>query len=77
MNLNRAGVLVGLVGDGLDKTLVFRYRSCQARVLDFKREFCLAAQKYYSLSRVEEIAGSERIMALSAAIICAGLLSSM
>jgi hypothetical protein len=52
---------------------LFRYKSCQARVLDFKREFVLAAQKYYILSNTLEIAETERVEALSAAIICAGM----
>jgi COP9 signalosome complex subunit 4 len=83
--LNRAGVLVGSC-EGLGQELIFRYegveligryKSCQARVLDFKREFVLAAQKYYSLSNIMEIAEEERVQALSAAIICAGTIDTL
>ena len=41
------------------------------RILDFKRQFYQASQKYLALSYAEAIAESEKLDALTAAVICA------
>jgi len=52
------------------------YKVCQGRVLDYKRKFIEAAQKYNELSYKTAIHDSERMTALRSATICAILASA-
>jgi len=52
------------------------YKVCQGRVLDYKRKFIEAAQKYNELSYKTAIHESERMTALRSATICAILASA-
>jgi len=49
---------------------------CYARVLDFRRKFIEAAQRYNELSYKSIIAESERMTALKNALICTILASA-
>ncbi|KAJ3345227.1 COP9 signalosome complex subunit 4 [Entophlyctis luteolus] len=51
--------------------LTLQFRAAQARLLDFKRMFLLAAHKYLSLSYVTAMAESERLICLIQAVCCA------
>jgi len=52
-----------------DTMLHLRFKSCFARILDFKRNFLQAANKYYELSQI--VNESERLEALKLAVTCA------
>lgn len=54
-----------------ESTLLFQL--CQARILDAKRQFLNACQRYHQLSFSQQIADTERMQCLSAAITCAVL----
>jgi len=53
-----------------------RDQVCYARVLDFRRKFIEAAQRYNELSYKSIIAESERMTALKNALICTILASA-
>jgi len=52
------------------------YQVCYARVLDFRRKFIEAAQRYNELSYKSMIAEVERMTALKNALICTILASA-
>lgn len=68
--LNRATYLI-YKSTNPESTLLFQL--CQARVLDAKRQFLNACQRYHQLSFSLLIAEMERMQCLSAAITCAVL----
>ncbi|KAF0308436.1 COP9 signalosome complex subunit 4 [Amphibalanus amphitrite] len=69
----RAGVLVGA---SKDHELLVHHKVCHARVLDYRRKFLEAAQRYIDLSYIPEVESGERLRALSNAIICTILASA-
>jgi COP9 signalosome complex subunit 4 len=66
--LNRAQML-----EIQDRRLQLELTACQARSMDFKRQFISSAHKYLELSYVSEMDESERIQALTCACVCAVL----
>lgn len=48
-----------------------RYKNYQAKILDSKRKFVLAAWEYYGLSNYEDLDFENQIVVLRAAIQCA------
>ena len=68
--LNRATHLIHK-STNQESTLLFQL--CQARILDAKRQFLNACQRYHQLSFTPLIADTERLHCLSAAITCAVL----
>ena len=54
----------------------FIFQVCYARVLDYRRKFLEAAQRYNELSYNTLIADSERMNALKHALICTILASA-
>jgi len=64
--INRAAELVHQCKDQM---LVLRYKSCFARIMDFKRQFMKAALRYYDLSQI--VPEGSRLEALQYAIVCA------
>ncbi|XP_043205549.1 COP9 signalosome complex subunit 4-like isoform X2 [Amphibalanus amphitrite] len=71
--ITRAGVLVGA---SKDHELLVHHKVCHARVLDYRRKFLEAAQRYIDLSYIPEVESGERLRALSNAIICTILASA-
>ncbi|KAJ3062233.1 hypothetical protein HDU98_001878 [Podochytrium sp. JEL0797] len=74
--LNRASLVVNTedfdnIHTQEKQMLLLQFKACQARLLDFKRNFQLAAQKYHQLSFVFEMDESERIVCLVQAVTCA------
>lgn len=67
--INKAAHVMHLVQD--DRTLVLRYKNFQAKILDSKRKFVLAAWEYYSLSNHEDLDFENQLTVLKAAITCA------
>jgi COP9 signalosome complex subunit 4 len=63
--LNRAAML-----NPTDKANIIQLTACQAKSLDFKRQFVPSALKYLDLSYTPELADSERMEALISAVIC-------
>jgi len=63
---NRAAAIINSCKDTL---LQLRYKSCFARIHDFKRKFIEASQRYYELSQI--VSENERLDALTFAITCA------
>lgn len=59
-----------LVTDSGRNDLQIHYKACYAKVLDYRRKFIEAAQKYNELSYKTEVDESERMTALKNAIIC-------
>lgn len=57
--LNRAGLLIS---NCKDLAMQLRFKSSQARVLDYKRQFIPAAGKYHELSCVGDMHESERLV---------------
>ncbi len=55
---------------------VFFRQACYARILDYKRKFVEAAQRYNELSLKSIVSGEERMKALDNALICAILASA-
>lgn len=55
-----------------DDGLELQYRSCYVRILDSKRKFVEAAQRYYELSQMQnkQISDEELQEALQAAVVC-------
>ncbi|XP_014783832.1 COP9 signalosome complex subunit 4 [Octopus bimaculoides] len=69
--INRASLLQA---DSQNEELQIRYKDCYARVLDYRRKFIEAAQRYNELSSI--ITESERMNALKKALICTILASA-
>jgi COP9 signalosome complex subunit 4 len=67
--INKAAHVMHLVQD--DKTLLLRYKNFQAKILDSKRKFVLAAWEYYSLSNHEDLDYNTQLTVLKAALTCA------
>lgn len=70
--INRASILQA---ESKDEQLQIRYKECYARVLDYRRKFIEAAQRYNELS-YRPIIHDERIEALKNALICTVLASA-
>ncbi|CAF4921423.1 unnamed protein product, partial [Rotaria sp. Silwood1] len=66
--INRASLLQN---ETRDEELQILYRACYARILDYKRKFVEAAQRYNELSLKSIVSGEERMKALDNALICA------
>ncbi|KAL8607348.1 COP9 signalosome complex subunit 4 [Nucella lapillus] len=71
--INRASILQA---DTKNEELQIHYKACYARVLDFRRKFIEAAQRYNELSYKTIIAEGERLTALKNALICTILASA-
>ncbi|XP_032227415.2 COP9 signalosome complex subunit 4-like [Nematostella vectensis] len=71
--INRATLLHA---DTKDESLQILYKVCYARVLDYRRKFIEAAQRYIDLSFKTKIEEGERITALKHALICTMLASA-
>ncbi|KAK7111786.1 COP9 signalosome complex subunit 4-like [Littorina saxatilis] len=71
--INRASILQA---DTKNEELQIHYKACYARVLDFRRKFIEAAQRYNELSYKTIIAEDERLTALKNALICTILASA-
>ncbi|CAG0915961.1 unnamed protein product [Notodromas monacha] len=71
--VNRASVLQN---ETKDEKLKIYYKVCYARVLDFRRKFLEAAQRYYELSYRPIIDESERVTSLQNALVCTLLASA-
>ena len=54
----------------------FKFQVCYARVLDYRRKFIEAAQRYNELSYKSIVAENERLEALKKALICTILASA-
>lgn len=67
MYINRASMLQA---ESTSEELQIMYKACYARVLDFKRKFIEAAQRYNELSFKTCIAEDEKMTALKNALIC-------
>eukprot|EP01024_Parvocaulis_polyphysoides_P021104 TRINITY_DN1999_c1_g1_i3.p3 TRINITY_DN1999_c1_g1~~TRINITY_DN1999_c1_g1_i3.p3 ORF type:complete len:265 (+),score=38.40 TRINITY_DN1999_c1_g1_i3:385-1179(+) len=70
--LNKAAVLIG---GSQNKELGLKYEVCSARILDAKRKFLEAAQRYYGLSTMQHTGGvvisqSDMMKALQSAVVC-------
>jgi len=65
--INRASLLQN---ETKNEQLKIRYKVCYAQVLDYRRKFLEAAQRYNELSLRNEIHETERIKAVEKAIIC-------
>eukprot|EP01025_Chloroclados_australasicus_P056320 TRINITY_DN6945_c0_g1_i1.p1 TRINITY_DN6945_c0_g1~~TRINITY_DN6945_c0_g1_i1.p1 ORF type:complete len:395 (+),score=46.06 TRINITY_DN6945_c0_g1_i1:1085-2269(+) len=69
--LNKAAVLIG---GSQNKGLGLQYEVCSARILDAKRKFLEAAQRYYGLSTTQHkeisISEGDMVKALQSAIVC-------
>lgn len=59
-----------------NEELQIYYKVCYARVLDYRRKFIEAAQRYHELSCRSIIAEEERLTALRNAMICTILSSA-
>ncbi|XP_064616137.1 COP9 signalosome complex subunit 4-like [Liolophura sinensis] len=71
--INRASLLQA---DSQSEKLQIHYKACYARVLDYRRKFIEAAQRYNELSYRSIIEESERMTALKSALICTILASA-
>jgi COP9 signalosome complex subunit 4 len=69
--INRASELIHQCKD---ETLKLRYKVCFARIMDYKRQFMKAAQRYYELSQI--VSDSERQEALAYSVVCTILASA-
>jgi len=67
-SLNRA---TALVSQSKNKEYQIRYKACHARILDYRRKYLEAGQKYHEMSLMPEISSGERVQALEKAIHCA------
>jgi COP9 signalosome complex subunit 4 len=65
-----------LQAESKDKQLQIYYKVCYARVLDYRRKFIEAAQRYNELSYKTIIHEDERMMALKNALLCTILASA-
>jgi len=71
--INRASVLHSQTQN---EQLQIHYKVCYARVLDYRRKFIEAAQRYNELSYKIIVAKSERLECLKKAMVCAILASA-
>ncbi|ESP04025.1 hypothetical protein LOTGIDRAFT_203414 [Lottia gigantea] len=71
--INRASILQA---DSQNEELQIHYKACYARVLDYRRKFIEAAQRYNELSYKAIVADEERMTALKNALICSVLASA-
>ncbi|XP_037092716.1 COP9 signalosome complex subunit 4-like [Pollicipes pollicipes] len=71
--ITRASVLQA---ESKDEELVVLYKVCYARVLDYRRKFLEAAQRYIELSYRSIVEHGERMTALNNAVICTILASA-
>jgi len=59
-----------------DKDLQLVYKTCHARMLDFRLKFIEAAQEYYELSNCSSLIESDRLAALKNSLVCTILSSA-
>jgi len=71
--INRASLLQAICSN---EQLQVHYKVCYARVLDYRRKFIEAAQRYNELSYKLIVAESERLECLKKAMICTILASA-
>ncbi|RWS12118.1 COP9 signalosome complex subunit 4-like protein [Dinothrombium tinctorium] len=71
--INRASLLQA---ETMNEELQVYYKSCYARVLDYRRKFIEAAQRYNELSYKTIVDEAERMVALKNALICTVLASA-
>ncbi|GFR79225.1 COP9 signalosome complex subunit 4 [Elysia marginata] len=71
--INRASLLQA---ESKNEELQIVYKACYARVLDFRRKFIEAAQRYNELSYKSVVSKEERLTALKNALICTVLASA-
>ncbi|BFZ03267.1 hypothetical protein BsWGS_06306 [Bradybaena similaris] len=71
--INRASLLQA---ESKNEELQIVYKACYARVLDFRRKFIEAAQRYNELSYKSMVSEEERMTALKNALICTVLASA-
>jgi COP9 signalosome complex subunit 4 len=71
--INRASMLQA---ETKNENLQILYKVCYARVLDYRRKFIEAAQRYNELSYKSEVDDGERMVALKKALICTVLASA-
>ncbi|GFO39397.1 cop9 signalosome complex subunit 4 [Plakobranchus ocellatus] len=71
--INRASLLQA---ESKNEELQIMYKACYARVLDFRRKFIEAAQRYNELSYKSVVSKDERLTALKNALICTVLASA-
>lgn len=71
--INRASMLQT---ETKNENLQIMYKVCYARVLDYRRKFIEAAQRYNELSYRSEVDEEERLIALKKALICTVLASA-
>lgn len=71
--INRASMLQT---ETKNASLQILYKVCYARVLDYRRKFIEAAQRYNELSYRSEVDEEERLVALKKALICTVLASA-
>lgn len=71
--INRASLLQN---DTADEQLHIMYKACYARVLDYRRKFIEAAQRYMELSYKSVVHPDERMQALQNALHCTILASA-
>lgn len=71
--INRASMLQT---ETKNENLQILYKVCYARVLDYRRKFIEAAQRYNELSYRSEVDEEERLVALKKALICTVLASA-
>jgi len=68
--LNRAALIIN---PSTSRIFSLQFKACQARILDFKRDFLKASPKYHELSYLPELQDTDQIDALRSALICAVL----
>lgn len=71
--INRASMLQA---ETKNESLGVMYKVCYARVLDYRRKFIEAAQRYNELSYKNEVDEEERMIALKKALVCTVLASA-
>ncbi|ESO08836.1 hypothetical protein HELRODRAFT_190631 [Helobdella robusta] len=71
--INRASILQA---ESTSEALQIHYKACYARVLDYRRKFIEAAQRYNELSFKNCVAEDEKMTALKNALICTILASA-
>jgi COP9 signalosome complex subunit 4 len=75
--VNKAGSVVQRVDKEKSKTLLLRYKSTYARVLDANRKFLQAAQRYHELSEAFDLVDADSLLQmLGRAVTCAILAPS-
>ncbi|KAF9285460.1 COP9 signalosome complex subunit 4 [Mortierella alpina] len=68
--LNRASVLMR---DTKDISLQLTFKLSQAKISDFKNKFLEASSRYHEISYIQDVEYDERMIILSAAVVCAVL----